>query len=343
MNMKAQEKDDENKGTEVDLNGDGGLEIEVKDDTPPADRGRKPLNKDALAENDEAAQYSEGVKKRLGELRHAAHDERRRKEAAERERDEAINFAKNAMQRAKQLEEQLTYGESAYATEVQEKTKLAIEAATAEHKKAYEAGDPDAMAAAVAKLALATQADAEAKRWAATAQQKAKESAGQKEKPDVDSGQSRKPPAAKAATTEKPDPRAMEWAEANPWFGDNTEMTSLVYGVHERLVKSGVHPVDDADEYYEAIDAEMRKRFPEYEWQDDEGGTDAAADEKKPAAKKATTTKPKSTTVAPVTRTTSGNKNKVVLSETEVRMANKFGLTLEQYAREKVKLTTQGA
>jgi hypothetical protein len=325
--------DKEDEPIEVSLEGADELEIVVEDDTPLADRGRKPLEKDALAIDDEAEKYSEGVKKRLGELRHQAHDERRRKEEAQRERDEAVNFAKTALQKARELEKKLIYGEASYSGEVAEKAKLAMAAAKDKHSRAFEAGDAIAMAEAVAELAAAAQQEAEAKRWNTVSRQKA-ENALQQDDDEVDSRISQQKPALRPIT---PDAQATEWAQKNAWFGNEPDMTALVYGVHERLVKAGVHPVKDAEQYYSTIDAEMRRRFPEYEWQDE---SDGGKPPKTPSSGK-----PKITpAVAPVTRTPSSTgKGKVVLTQTQVKMAQKFGLTLEQYAREIVKLEQSGA
>ena len=120
----------------------------------------------------------------------------------------------------------------------------------------------------------------------------------------------------------RPDAKALAWQQKNTWFGQDEEMTSLAFGTHEKLVKSGISP--SSDEYYRRIDDTMHKRFPEY-------FGDATLDEEKPAER----TKP-STVVAPATRSTAPKK--VRLTKTQVALAKKFGLTPEQYARETLKL-----
>jgi hypothetical protein len=120
----------------------------------------------------------------------------------------------------------------------------------------------------------------------------------------------------------KPDQKATAWQSENEWFGSDEEMTSLALGLHDKLVKSGVSPT--SDEYYNTIDKTMRKRFPEYSWED-------SLDEEAPAQR----TKP-STVVAPVTRSTAPKK--VRLTTSQLALAKKFGLTPEQYARETLKL-----
>lgn len=310
--------------TEITLPDSDDVEIEVVDDTPPEDRNRKPLGKDALAEDDsEAEQYTEKVKRRMGELRHQAHDERRAKEAALRERDEAVRVAKETYKRAKELEQRLTQGEASYATEIASKADLALEAAKQKHKQAYENGDSERMAEAVAEMAEAKAQAMNAKRWAEDADFRAKNPV-QDEENLVDSDQHSRQQQRTAPP--KPDPAAVEWAERNQsWFQKDFAMTSLAMGVHNHLVQNeGLDPVKDAAKYYAFIDREMRKRFPDHSWEDSENDA--------PRRKK--TSQP----VAPVSRVASGQKNKVVLNKTQVEMAKKFGLTLEQYARELQKL-----
>lgn len=307
------------------------LQVEIQDDTPPEDRGRKPLEKDPLVEEDEAAQYTKGVKKRIGELTHKAHDERRRAERAEREREEALRFAQAAHQRVRMLEQQMASGEAAFANTTTEKEELALANANDQYRKAYEAGDPDAIAKATAAIAAASQRLENAKYWKQQAQTKVQQIPLQQETDVVDSTQSNTKTQTQAAV-EEPDGAAKAWASENPWFGKNRKMTSYVYGIHEELVfDQGLHPVENAEEYYAAINEEMRKRFPDYEW--GEAGDDDVAEKPQPAAKP----KPR-TPVAPVTRTTTGNGRKVTLTASEVRIAEQFGLTPEQYAREKLKL-----
>ena len=312
-------------GAEVTLDDATDIVVKIVDDTPAEDRGRKPMEHDALAKNDEASEYSEGVKKRMAELRRQAHDERRVKEAAMRERDEAINFAKRVASEAGVLKKRLTHGEAHFANEVKSKAETTIEMAKRKYKDAYESGDADKMAEAQEELTKATIDKSNAENWQSRANQQV--NALQEEKDDVYIPQTRQETSPQA----KVDVRASDWVSENAeWFGKIPEMTSLAYGVHEKLLKEGIHPEEDADEYYEKINSEMRRRFPEYSWPENEDQPKQTQTEK-PVAKKPTTN------VAPVTRT-SGGKNKVVLTKTQVSLAEKFGLTPEQYARELIKL-----
>lgn len=340
MPFGTQHADDDVNGKEVNtlqVDPDNEVVVDVVDDTPPEDKGRKPLEKDPLSDPDaEAARYTKGVQKRIGELTHKAHDERRAREQAQRERDEAIKIAQAAMKRQSLLESQLTNGEAAFAREAESRAKLALDAARAKYRKAYDAGDPDAIAEATAEIAAAAQQELAAKNWASAAAQKVQQIAGQQSQAAVESPENRSQVQAnpQAQAVEEPDEHAVAWNERNKdWFGVDPIMTSLVYGVHEKLVmQDGLHPVNDAEKYYARIDEEMRRRFPDYEW------TEADADD--PPAKTAAKSPAKKPTpaVAPVSRTPAGGAKKVVLTKTEAALAEKLGLTAEQYAREKLKL-----
>jgi hypothetical protein len=122
------------------------------------------------------------------------------------------------------------------------------------------------------------------------------------------------------------DPKAVAWQERNGWFGQDEEMTSLALGLHEKLKRNGV-PVG-SDKYYDEIDKTVRRRFPEAFVADESEEVEVEEPQK--------VTKPKSTVVAPATRSTSPKK--IRLSNTQVALAKKLGLTPEQYARELTKL-----
>ena len=115
---------------------------------------------------------------------------------------------------------------------------------------------------------------------------------------------------AQAAPAKPRDPKAEDWASRNPWFGKDEEMTSLAYGLHQKLVNSGVDPT--SDEYYQSIDSSMRQRFPE----------------KFDRPKKASP-------VAPAGRTTAAKK--VTLTASQVAIAKRLGVPLEVYAKHAAK------
>jgi len=296
------------------------IEIEIEDDTPPEDRGRKPLPKDMVEEldKDDLEEYSDKVKKRLAQMKKVWHDERREKERAYREREEALKFAQLREQEINKLREDSAKKEAAFLKEAAKFAEGELTRAKELLKQAYESGDSDLIVQAQEKLTDAKQRQNAVNRIRPPLQN---QNEGV-EKPQQVQAQP-------AAPTPRADPKADAWREKNTWFGADEEMTALALGLHEKLVRSGVDP--STDEYYRQIDNTMRKRFPE-------AFEDAEMDEApqtKQAQKPARTNKP-ATVVAPVTRGTAPRQ--VRLTPTQVAIAKKLGLSNEQYAREVFKL-----
>ena len=288
------------------------FDLEVEDDTPPEDRGREPLPKEIVeeVEKDNLDEYSERVKTRMAQLKKMHHDERRAKEAADRERQEAIKFAQQIAEENKKLKTTLSSGEETYIQTLKSALEQQLALAKRDYREAYDLGDSDKIIEAQQKMNDAQFRLSEAQRY--MPQYK---NALQEDEKEVYIPQSQ-------PQAPKPDNKALAWQEKNDWFGSDEEMTSLALGVHEKLVRSGIDPT--SDEYYRRIDSTMQKRFPEY-------FGDATLDEETPAQR----TKP-STVVAPATRSTAPKK--VRLTKTQVALAKKLGLTPEQYARETLKL-----
>ena len=297
------------------------LKVELVDDTPIEDRGRKPLPKDMVAEleKDDLEEYSDKVKKRLSQMKKVWHDERREKERAFREKEEALRFAMMREQEIKQLKQRLGNGEKAYFQEVTKAATNDLSVAKERLKQAYEAGDAEKITEAQEAL---TEAKLRIKQY-----ENFRPSLQQEETRVQPVQQYQVPPAPQPVS----DPKAEAWREKNTWFGTDEEMTALALGLHEKLVRSGVDP--RSDDYYDRVNATMRKRFPDYfnEEADEEKPTQTRQDEK-PAR-----TKP-ANVVAPVTRGTAPRQ--VRLTPTQVAIAKKLGLSNEQYARELMKLET---
>jgi len=291
---------------------DNDIDLEIEDDTPSQDKGREPLPKEVVEEleKDNLDDYSERVKQRMAQLKKVWHDERRAKEAADREREEAITYAKKIADENKKLKSSLSTGEETYIETLKSGLEHQLSLAKREYREAYDLGDTEKIIDAQAKMNEAqyrlSQAQAYEPKFKNTLQEGENEVYIPENKPSIP----------------RPDDKALKWQEKNTWFGRDEEMTSLALGLHEKLVRSGIDPV--SDEYYRRIDSTMQKRFPEY-------FGDATLDEETPAQR----TKP-STVVAPATRSTAPKK--VRLTKTQVALAKKFGLTPEQYARETLKL-----
>ena len=290
------------------------LEIEIEDDTPEEDRNRQPMPKELVEEleKDELEQYDDNVKQKLKQMRKVWHDERRAKESAYREQQEAVELARRALEENTRYKTLLSNGETEYKIALERAATYELENAKRAYKDAYDVGDTD-------KVIDAQQSMQEANLRLLQIQN-FKVSALQNNDNSVQT-QYTEPP--KQVQVAKPDQRAANWQENNLWFGQDKEMTAAALGLHEKLKDMGV--TIGSDEYYSALDKTMRRRFNDY-FGDSEPPQDKS---------ERTSTKP-STVVAPATRSTSSNKIK--LRASQVQLAKKLGLTPEQYAIAALKL-----
>ena len=280
---------------EYEVEGEAEPEIEVVDDTPEPDRGRKPMKEPpAEVTDDELAQYSEGVKKRIQHFSKGYHEERRAKEAALREREEALRLAQTLVEENKKLQGSLGQGQQALLEQAKKVVANEVEQAKAKLKAAHEAFDTDAIVEAQEELASA--------KIKAERVNNFRPAVAKPEEPVVQ-------PAPRPEPQVQVDSKARAWQEANPWFGSDDEMTAVALTVHRKLVESGVSTT--SDEYYEKINSRVRQLFPD------------AFPSEKPAKK--------SSVVAPATRSTAPKK--IVLTQSQVSIAKRLGLTNEQYAR----------
>ena len=293
------------------------LEIEVVDDTPEADKGREPMPKKIVdeLEKDDLEEYSDKVKQRLSQMKKVWHDERREKEAATREKEEALRFAQAKDNEIKELRQKLGAGEKKWVEDATKASEIEIASAKAKLKQAYESGDAELITEAQEAL---TDAKIKLKEH-----QYFKPSLQSEEK-GVESEQQVQ------AAPQVIDPKAAKWREKNTWFGADPEMTASALGLHEKLVRSGVDP--RSEDYYQRVDATMRKRFPEY-FEEEEPQTRQTETETKSSETKSPR---KSANVAPVTRSTAPRQ--IRLTTTQVALAKKLGLTNEAYAKELMKL-----
>ena len=291
------------------------IDFEIEDDTPPEDRGREPLPQEIVEEleKDELTDYSERVKQRLSQMKKVWHDERRAKEAAAREREEAIRVAQAIMEENKRLKSTLSSGEQTYVETLKNSIELELANARRDYKEAYDSGDTDKIIDAQQRMNDAQFRLAQTTQY--VPRHKYDETSLQEDENTLYSNQS------KVQQPQLSD-KDREWQAKNTWFGQNRQMTSFALGLHEDLIEEGFRP--GSDEYYRRVDSTMQKRFPEH-------FGDATLDEEKPAQR----TKP-STVVAPATRSTAPKK--VKLSKSAVAIAKKLGITPEQYAREMTKL-----
>jgi hypothetical protein len=292
------------------------FEIEIEDDTPPQDKGRKPSDPEFVEkmEKDELDEYSAEAKKKIDGFRKIYHDERRAKEAAERERQEAIAITKKLYEENKALKGRVNSTEAVAVDSFKSNAEQELVMAKKEYREAYESGDSEKLVEAQEKM---TTAKIKLDRAFDVSQNLNQRRALQEQENEVQIPQQSEKPIVR-------DQKATSWQERNPWFGQDDEMTSLALGLHEKLVKTNGMAYATTDEYYKRIDETMRKRFPE-------NFEEAVVDEERSSPR----TKP-STVVAPASRSTSSKKIK--LKTSELAIAKKLGLTPEQYARELIKM-----
>lgn len=292
------------------------FEIEVEDDTPPQDKGRRPSEPEFVEqlEKDELDEYSVEAKKKIDGFRKIYHDERRAKEAADRERQEAIDIAKKLYEENKSLKGRVSSTEMVAIDSFKSNAEQELIMAKKEYREAYESGDSEKLVEAQEKM---TSAKIKLDRAFDASQNLNQRNALQERENEVKIQQQSEKPVVR-------DQKATSWQERNPWFGQDDEMTSLALGLHEKLVKQNGMAYATTDEYYKRIDETIRKRFPE-------NFEEANVDEEKSSPR----TKP-STVVAPASRSTSSKKIKLNTSQQSI--AKKLGLTNEQYARELLKL-----
>lgn len=297
------------------------IEIEVVDDTPPEDQNRTnlPAKQVEEAENDDLEEYSEKAKYRLAQMKKGWHDERRAKEQAAREREEALRYAVAKDREIKELRQKLGAGEKMFVDEVSKAVNNDIATAKERLKRAYEAGDADLITDAQealtdAKLKLRDVMSIRPSQPEPAAPQQEPEYTPQPQQPRVD-------------------PKANQWRAKNPWFGVNRPMTAYAFGLDEELnLAKQLDPENSidigSDEYYAKLDSELRKRFPE-QFEDVQETKTQENEPPQPRAKP-------SAVVASVTRTT--GPKRIKLKASELAIAKRLGLTPEVYAKEMMKL-----
>lgn len=289
--------------------GEDNLQVEVIDDTPPEDKNRpRRTGEPDIPNEDEVAQYSEKVKKRISKLKYEYHEERRRAEELERQQQALADFAKKVREENLHLKKALQSGQTIIADQMQTRVESEFENAKRRLREAVELGDIDKQVDAQRDIArLTVEADKVRSFRPIEIQEPEAE-------PEPRYEQQTPPP--------KPDAKTMAWAKKNTWFGRDREMTDFARHIHDRLVVfDRVSPA--TDEYWEKLDGEMRKRYPHIAEDADE------EDVRAPQPKQ-------SVVVAPVKRNSTPPR-KVQLSASEVAIAKRLGLTIEQYAAEKLR------
>jgi len=280
-------------------------EFEVIDDTPPEDRGRKPMAEPPKEiTDDELSKYDESVQKRIKHFSKGYHEERRAKETAQREKEEAIRLAQTILAENNQLKGSVNQNQAALLEQAKRVVVSEVDDAKRLYKEAYESGDSD-------KLVEAQEALTNAKIRADKVNNFRHTPLQVQETPVQTTPQQAQPAPV--------DNKLLAWQDENQWFGKNRRMTSYALGLHEDLLEEGIPA--GSDEYYRRINADVKERFPE------ELGAGGSVDAKPQRTK--------SNIVAPATRSTAPRK--IVLTQTQVNLAKRLGVSLESYAREVAK------
>ena len=279
---------------------DDDIDIEVIDDTPKKDRGKKPSTPPDDLTDEELESYSEKVKKRLQHFSKGYHDQRRAAEQASREKAELEAMAARLVEENKKLKGTVGQNQQAMLEQAKKMAEREVEEAKAKFKQAYDAGESDAVVAAQDELTAA------------------KLKADRVNNLKLPSLQENETEVQTQVTAPVVDERATKWQQDNSWFGSDDEMTSFALGLHQKLVKQGINP--RSDEYYEKINSRMRQVFPDAfdDIEDDE------PEDTKPRRK--------TNVVAPATRSTAPKK--IVLTQTQVALAKRLGVPLEEYAKQ---------
>ena len=297
------------------------VEYIIEDDTPPEDRNQKPMptevvKKLEVADEDQEELDPKAQKERIKQYKKVWNDERRRAEAAERERQAAFEALERLNAENRRLKEQYSAGEKTYIETVQTAADTELAMAKREYKEALESGDADRIVEAQAKVSEATFKAQQVKQYRPTALQEQENAVQIPQRQE---------------STPKVDAKTQAWLDENPWYGSKKAMSNFAVGIHEELVDEYGPNVVGTDQYFRHIDKTMRKKFPEY-FETMEEGSQAEPEQEPQTAPKA---KP-STVVAPATRSTSSKQ--VRLKTSQMAIIKKFGLTPEIYAREQQKL-----
>jgi hypothetical protein len=304
---------DDDKSQKVEIQTEEDVEIEIVDDTPEKDRGRRPLDREVEdPTDDEIESYTQGAQKRIKELTHARHDERRAKESLLREKQELERLAQHYVEENKKLKQYVHTGTEQYGVMAKTAAEAELDKARQEYKVAQEAFDTDAIIAAQEKLF-------EAKIKLQNAQN-FRPPALQEENYEVQ-------PRQQAPEPVRADEKTLRWQAKNQWFGTDgfEEVTSFALGLHQKLVNNGVDP--RSDDYFEQIDARVKSKFPEV----------FGGNEDRPRSVE--TPRRPSSVVAPASRST--GTRKIQLTPSQAALIKKYNLDPKKYVAEVLKLENQ--
>jgi hypothetical protein len=282
---------------DLDLGEEDGPDVEVTVEQP-AENVEDAVETEAATSEDEFQKSENQTQKRINRLT-------KKMREAEKSADEATRFAQQKAKENQELAQRLNQMDNSYVDQYSGRVESELAQTEAALRSAMEIGDTEAAVAAQRKMTqLAVDADRAAQAKSANERRQKQVQA----QPMAQGGQPQAPA--------RPDPKAESWAQRNDWFGDDSAMTYAAFGIHKELVESeGIDP--KSDEYYDTLDRRMKEEFP-HKFKED-------TQSKRPAQ-----------TVASVNRSSGTGRssgNKVRLTQRQVAMAKKLGVTLEQYAK----------
>jgi len=272
-------------------------EVEAVAETEDTSEEQRP---EAEAEADsELDSYSKGVQQRIKKL-----TEKYRKE--ERDREEAVRMAQQLLEENKQLKSRVQKLDSGYLSEYGSRLTTQLAAAKQAYKAAYDAGDSEALAEAQIQLTKLTN---EQQRYSTAKAQFERQQAKPAPQPAPQQVQ------AQPQRQAQPDPKAQSWAERNKWFGEDRVMTTGAFAIHQTLIEDeGFDP--QSDEYYSELDRRLRKEFPHKFTEKKSGGGSQVA-----------------SAVSSASRSTKPGRRTVKLTPSQVAIAKKLNVPLEEYAK----------
>jgi len=276
------------------------IEVQQEEQKPVVDTKEKIETKKTLEGKDELEEYSDGVKKRIAKLTHKMRE-------AERQREEALAYAQSVQKEKNDIEHRLNKTDKIYVSEFESRVKSSLANAKIALRSAIDSRDVDAQVAAQEQIAQLTMESARLNSIKSYQDELPK----QQKEVTINPQQ--------FAQTPKADPKAEDWASRNSWFGNDSAMTYTAFDMHKKLVEEeGMDP--RSDEYYAEIDKRIRLEFPHKFATKETVSTENTV---KPVQNVASANRPSQ----------SGRKKTVRLTPSQVAIAKRLGVPLEEYAK----------
>ena len=292
--MQAIEEEDE--GTEVEL-----PESETEETEPEAKAEKEEVTKSV--QEDEIEDYSEGVKKRINKLTYKVRESERREQAA-------IDYAQSVQDELNKTKNKLSKTDKNLYDEYSTRVSSELNSAQERYKKAYESGDTDALLESQKDLAKLAVEEESLKRVKPQAEAETEVIQGEQQVAPKWTQ-----PAQQQQQAPQPDPKAKAWAEKNEWFGDDLAMTTAAFAFHRQLTEGeGYDPT--SDEYYKEVDKRLAESFPHKL-----GNTQKEVRETVAGSSKGVGT------------TRARSRRTIKLTPSQVAIAKRLGVPLEEYAK----------